>query len=154
MGPLAHSRRLDAIEELVSEAVEQGAERRTGGRRMGNVGYFYEPTVLSGVPESAKIMNLEPFGPVALLNSVESLDEGIGRANRLPYGLAGYGFAQSLNAANQIAAGLETGMVGINSFTLSFPETPFVGVKESGHGAENGIEGLETCLVTKFVTNS
>lgn len=152
MGPLAHARRIDAIEELVADARSSGAKVLLGGSRSGNVGYFYQPTILTDVPETAKIMNTEPFGPVAMINPFSRLENAISSANRLPYGLAGYGFAASARACNAIARGLEVGMVGINSFTISFPETPFLGVKESGHGAENGSEGLETCLVTKLIT--
>ncbi|MDG4898563.1 NAD-dependent succinate-semialdehyde dehydrogenase [Mesorhizobium sp. WSM4976] len=154
MGPLAHERRIGAIETLVADAERHGAKVRAGGRRRGNEGYFFEPTVLTDVPEAARIMNEEPFGPVALLNPIDSIEVGIEKANRLSYGLAAYGFSQNTAVTKNLASGLQAGMVGINSFTISFPETPFLGVKESGHGAENGIEGLETCLVSKFVSQS
>lgn len=154
MGPLAHERRIGAIETLIADAERHGAKVRAGGRRRGNEGYFFEPTVLSDIPEVARIMNEEPFGPVALLNPIDSIEVGIEKANRLPYGLAAYGFARNAAVTKSLTSGLQAGMVGINSFTISFPETPFLGMKESGHGAENGIEGLETCLVSKFVSQT
>ena len=152
MGPLAHSRRVGAIESLVADAGKYGARTLAGGRRKSNAGYFFEPTVLAEVSDEARIMNEEPFGPVALVNPISSLEDGIEQANRLPYGLAAYGFTRSVQGAKAMANDLQAGMVGVNSFIISFPETPFLGVKESGHGAENGIEGLETCLVSKFVS--
>jgi succinate-semialdehyde dehydrogenase / glutarate-semialdehyde dehydrogenase len=110
--------------------------------------------VLSDIPEEARIMNEEPFGPVALINSFASFEEAITRANRLPFGLAAYAFSRASRTVNLLGEQLEAGMIGINSFQISVPESPFGGVKESGHGSEEGIEGLETCLVTKFVNAS
>ncbi|AZO45222.1 NAD-dependent succinate-semialdehyde dehydrogenase [Mesorhizobium sp. BR1-1-3] len=152
MGPLAHSRRGSALDELVADAEKHGANLRAGGHRRNSPGYFFSPTVLCDVSEHARVMNEEPFGPVALINPIDSIESGIKQANRLPYGLASYGFGATADAAKAFSSGLETGMVGINSFTISFPETPFLGIKDSGHGAENGVEGLETCLVSKFVS--
>ena len=99
MGPLAHSRRLDAIEAFVADAVAKGAKVETGGRRIGNKGYFFEPTVLTDVPREARIMNEEPFGPLAIVNSFDSFDEVVGEANRLPYGLAAYAYTRSTKTA-------------------------------------------------------
>ena len=151
MGPLAHPRRLAAMETLLADAQTRGARMQTGGARLGHKGYFWEPTVLSDVPNSARIMNEEPFGPVALLNRFSKFDEVIEQANRLPYGLAAYAFTNTARTVNLLGEQIEAGMIGINSFGISVPESPFGGVKESGHGSEEGIEGLEACLVTKFV---
>lgn len=154
MGPLAHPRRLQAMESLLADAREHGAKFHTGGARMAGKGYFWQPTVLSEVPEESRIMNEEPFGPVALINSFSTFEEAISRANRLPFGLAAYAFSRSSRTVNLLGEQIEAGMIGINSFQISVPESPFGGVKESGHGSEEGIEGLETCLVTKFVNQS
>ncbi|MFM1887068.1 MAG: hypothetical protein RL026_2225 [Pseudomonadota bacterium] len=154
MGPLAHARRLPAVEALVADALKQGAHLQTGGERIAGPGLFYAPTVLSDVPETARIMNEEPFGPIALINKFRDLDDAITAANRLPYGLAAYAFTRDSRRVNLLGERIEAGMVGINSFTIAVPEAPFGGVKESGHGSEEGIEGLEACLVTKFITES
>ncbi len=97
-------------------------------------------------------MNEEPFGPIAMVNSFSTMDDAIAQANRLPYGLAAYAFTASAKTSNRVAAEIEAGMVGMNTFLISVPESPFGGVKDSGHGSEEGIEGLEACLVTKFVS--
>ncbi len=151
MGPLAHPRRVTSMETLLGDARTSGARFHLGGAKLGRKGYFWQPTVLSDVPNGARIMNEEPFGPVALLNPFSKFEEVIGQANRLPYGLAAYAFTGSARTVNLLGEQIEAGMIGINSFGISVPESPFGGVKESGHGSEEGIEGLEACLVTKFV---
>jgi len=152
MGPLIHARRRDAITSLVNDAVENGATLNTGGEAIPGNGYFYKPTVISSVPKSARIMNEEPFGPVGIINSFSDFDEVIKEANRLPYGLAAFAFTDSGKRLKMLGEQLEAGMIGLNSFAISLPESPFGGVKESGHGSEEGIEGLEACLVTKFIS--
>lgn len=152
MGPLAHKRRIDAIEALVEDAVERGAQLVTGGNRLKTSGYFFPPTVLANVPIDARIMNEEPFGPVAIINQFSETDEAIREANRLPFGLAAYAFTQKNDVAISIADHIEAGMVGVNSFNIAMPDTPFGGVKESGHGSEGGIEGVEACQVLKTVS--
>lgn len=154
MGPLANDRRVDAIDAFVKDAVEHGAVLKTGGERIGNEGYFYQPTVLADVPASARIMNEEPFGPIAPMTRFTDLDEVMAEANRLEYGLAAYAFTADSSRQTAIADGLESGMVGMNSFNISMPETPFGGVKGSGYGREGGVEGLESYYVTKFVSYS
>jgi len=154
MGPLAHPRRLEAMQTLLADARQHGAKLQAGGERLAGKGYFWQPTVLSDIPETARIMNEEPFGPVALINSFTTFEEAITRANRLPYGLAAYAFSRSSRTVNLLGEQLEAGMIGINSFQISVPESPFGGIKESGHGSEEGIEGLETCLVAKVVNAS
>ncbi len=154
MGPLAHSLRLNAMEELLSDAKKHGAHFDAGGSRIPGPGYFWEPTVISGVPNEARIMNEEPFGPIAIINPFSDFDAVIQQANRLPYGLAAYAFTRSNRTVNLLGEQLEAGLVGINSYLISVRDSPFGGVKESGHGSEEGMEGLEACLVTKFVTES
>lgn len=154
MGPLAHERRIPAVAGLIDEAVRDGARLLAGGEVKAGPGYFYAPTVLADVPESTRIMNEEPFGPVALLRPFTDFDEVVASANRLPYGLAAYAFTQNAKRVNLLGEQIESGMLGINSFVIAMPEAPFGGVKESGHGSEEGVEGLEACLVTKFITES
>lgn len=129
MGPLANERRIPALEELIQDAVDQGAELKTGGRCIGNKGYFFEPTVLANVPKSARIMNEEPFGPVAVFAPFATLDDAIEEANRLPFGLASYAFTGSASTANQLALRIEAGMTTINHNGLALPEVPFGGIR-------------------------
>ncbi len=154
MGPLAHARRIPFVDGLIKDAVAHGGQLLAGGERLPGKGFFYAPTVLKDVPDSARIMNEEPFGPVAILNSFTDFEDVIARANRLPFGLAAYAFTQNSRRVNLLGERLEAGMVAINSFLVSVPEAPFGGVKESGHGSEEGIEGLDACLVTKFISES
>lgn len=153
MGPLTHARRLDAMARFVEDAVSHGARLECGGKRIGNSGYFFEPTVLADVPEDAAVMNDEPFGPLAALVPVSSIDEAIRRSNRLPFGLAAFGFTRSLATADRFSTELEAGMVSINHFGLAAAETPFGGLKESGYGSEGGSETLDAYLTTKFVSH-
>jgi succinate-semialdehyde dehydrogenase/glutarate-semialdehyde dehydrogenase len=154
MGPLAHDRRRPAVAALIDEAIAKGARKLAGGEALPGKGYFYAPTVLADVPDSARIMNEEPFGPVAVLQPFRDFDEVIRQANRLPFGLAAYAFTNNARRVNLLGEQIESGMLGINSFMIAMPEAPFGGVKESGHGSEEGIEGLDACLVTKFITES
>lgn len=152
IGPLANERRIPALENLIGDAVSRGAKLLTGGRRIGNKGYFFEPTVLAKVPLDARIMNEEPFGPVAIVNPFSSIDGVIAEANRLPFGLASYAFTGSLAVAHQLGVRIEAGMTTINHNGLSLPEVPFGGIKDSGYGSEGGSEAIEAYLVTKLVT--
>ena len=154
MGPLIHGRRLDAMEALVADATAQGATLRTGGKRIGNRGNFFEPTVFTEVPLTARLMNEEPFGPIAAIQRFSSEDEALAEANRLPFGLAAYAYTRSAERATRVAQGVESGMISINHHGLALPETPFGGVKDSGYGSEGGSEALEAYLVTKFVTQA
>lgn len=151
MGPLANPRRPDAIGALVGDAVSNGAELLTGGERLGNAGFFYRPTILAHVPRSSRIMREEPFGPVVAATRFSTFDEVVDLANSLPFGLAAYAFTENGRQANLIADALESGMVGINTAAMAAPDSPFQGVKESGHGSEDGPEGLAACLVTKTI---
>jgi len=154
MGPLIHERRRQAVHALVEDAVEQGASLLTGGSHLPGPGWFYQPTVLSQVPLSARAMIEEPFGPVALINPYRSLDEAIEEANRLPFGLAAYAFTNHCAWAQAIKERVEAGMLAINSFVISRVDAPFSGIKDSGQGAENGIEGIQDYLVTKSVSET
>ena len=154
MGPLATARRVEAMEGFIADAVAKGAKVRTGGRRIGNTGYFFEPTVLTDVPPDARVMNEEPFGPIAIMLPFASFDEAITEANRLPYGLAAYAYTRSLKTAAAVAAAFESGTISINHHGLAPIETPLGGVKDSGYGSEGGSEAIEAYLVTKFVTQT
>lgn len=153
MGPLAHERRLEAIESLVGDARRHGARIHTGGERIERGGgYFFEPTVISELPLSARVMNEEPFGPLALIQPFATFNEAIEQANRLPFGLAAYAFTQSASIALRVGDALEAGMVGINTTAVGSADAPFCGIKDSGHGAENASEGLEACLTIKQIS--
>jgi len=150
MGPLANGRRPDAIGALVEDAEAKGARVLAGGKR-GNEGFFFQPTLLADVPNTANIMNEEPFGPVAVTRAFSTFDEVIGEANRLPFGLAAFAFTENGRRANLIGDLVESGMVGINTFTLSAADSPFGGIKDSGFGSEGGKEGLESYQVVKAI---
>ncbi|GGA62870.1 NAD-dependent succinate-semialdehyde dehydrogenase [Nitratireductor aestuarii] len=154
MGPLANERRIPALEALIADATERGGRLTTGGNRIGNQGNFFEPTVLSDVPTSARIMNEEPFGPVAVINRFSELDEAIAEANRLPFGLAAYAFTGSDKTATRLGLEIESGMLTINHLGLALPEVPFGGIKDSGYGTEGGSEAIEAYLETRFVTRT
>jgi succinate-semialdehyde dehydrogenase/glutarate-semialdehyde dehydrogenase len=153
MGPLANDRRLAAMEMLVADAKEKGARVMAGGSRIGNRGNFFPLTVLADVPDDARAMREEPFGPLALVNRVKSLDEAIEKANSVPYGLAGYAFTNSAQKADRLAETIEVGNLSINHYVASSAETPFGGVKDSGFGREGGVEGLQCYTVVKNVSH-
>lgn len=153
MGPLANARRIDAMETLVSDATAKGAKLLAGGSRIGNRGFYYPMTVLGDVPDEARAMHEEPFGPLALLRRVHNLDEAIERANALPFGLAAYAFTASARNVDRIASEVEVGNLSINHFVASSAETPFGGVKDSGYGREGGTEGLQCYTVVKNVSH-
>ncbi len=152
MGPLANDRRVQAMEMFVSDAVSKGAKVQTGGKRIGNKGNFFAPTVMTDVPLDARIMNEEPFGPVVPIMPFRDLGAALAEANRLPYGLAAYAYTRSSATIATLSAGFESGMVSVNHHGLALPEAPFGGVKDSGYGSEGGIEAMEAYLNAKFVT--
>lgn len=152
MGALAHARRVDEMQALVDDALACGATLVCGGTRLPGPGYFFAPTVLTQVPPAARIMRQEPFGPIAVLNAWTELDEVLAQANGLPYGLAAYLFTRDLTLAHTVAQRIEAGLVGVNHFGVSQPETPFGGVKESGYGSESGAEGLAAFQDTKLTS--
>ncbi|WP_371431681.1 NAD-dependent succinate-semialdehyde dehydrogenase [Novosphingobium sp.] len=151
MGPMANARRPEAMERLIGDATARGAKLLAGGERVGNAGFFYAPSVLSEIPLDAAVLNEEPFGPVALLNPFRGEEAMIEEANRLPYGLAAYAWTQDGKRQQRVARAIESGMVGINTTMIGGADAPFGGVKWSGHGAEDGPEGVMACLVTKAV---
>ncbi|MFO1139743.1 MAG: NAD-dependent succinate-semialdehyde dehydrogenase [Paracoccus sp. (in: a-proteobacteria)] len=153
MGPLANDRRIEALAGLVGDATEKGARLMTGGERIGNRGYFFQPTVLANVPDTARVMQEEPFGPLAVINPVSSLDEAIERANSVPYGLAAYGFTHNAANVDRMVEGVECGNLSINTLEASLPETPFGGVKSSGYGREGGAEGLHHYMTVKNLSH-
>lgn len=152
MGPLIHERRFQAVHELVEDARQAGAEVLVGGERIGERGHFHAPTLIANVPEKARVMHEEPFGPIAALARFESVDEAVHRANALPFGLASYVFTQSIQTSTRVSSALEAGMVNINHSGMAHPELPFGGVKDSGFGSEGGTESFESFLVTKLIT--
>ena len=154
MGPLANPRRIAAMERFVADARQRGGQIRTGGNRHRNEGNFFEPTVITGLPDDALLMTQEPFGPVAPIVPFRDFDEVVKRANSLDFGLAAYAFTGSVKTATAISESLKSGMVGVNSLAISNPETPFGGVKDSGHGQEGGIEGLQAYFETKLVVQA
>ena len=154
MGALANPRRTVSMDAHVADAKKSGGKIRTGGSRIGDKGNFFEPTVVTEVPNSAKAMNEEPFGPLAVINPFRTFDDAVTEANRLPFGLASYAFTKSAKTANAIAAEVEVGMMTINHLGLALPEVPFGGVKDSGYGTEGGADAIEAYLNTKFVSQA
>ena len=154
MGPLANPRRPEAIESFIGNAVKAGARLAAGGERGGGSqdrGFFFRPTVLTDVPLEARVMNEEPFGPIALMRPFRTFDEAVEQANRLPYGLAAYCFTENGRRALLLGDAIESGMIGINTTMVGGADSPFGGVKDSGHGSEDGPEGLDACLVIKAI---
>ncbi len=153
MGPMANARGLETIRSMVADAVGKGADVLAGGKQPSgfNRGFFFEPTVLGKVPDSAAVMSEEPFGPVAPITPFRDYDEVIARANALPFGLAGYVFTKSLANATRASEDLEVGMVGVNEMLLATAEAPFGGVKESGMGREGGSLGIRDYLEAKYI---
>jgi succinate-semialdehyde dehydrogenase/glutarate-semialdehyde dehydrogenase len=152
VGPLSNERRIKAIAEMVADAREKGARIVTGGERMPGPGLFWQPTILADVPGDALVMHEEPFGPIAVVLPFDTLDDAITEANRLPYGLAAYGFTESARSAIRLGNELQAGMIGINHTQMIVCELPFGGIKDSGQGSEGGAEGIESYLTTKFIS--
>lgn len=153
MGPLVHERRIAAMEGFMEDVARRKGEVLAGGQRVGTRGTFFAPTVVAGLPADARLMNEEPFGPIASLTSFDSFEDGIRLANALPYGLSSYVFTESLQTATRASNALEAGMVNINHYGSGMAEMPFGGVKDSGIGSEGGSETYDGYLVTKFVTH-
>jgi succinate-semialdehyde dehydrogenase/glutarate-semialdehyde dehydrogenase len=152
LGPLANARRLTAMAQVLDDARSKGATIATGGERVGSVGNFFAPTVLTDVPLEADVFNNEPFGPVAAIRGFDSLEDAIAEANRLPFGLAGYAFTRSIKNAHLLSQRVEVGMLWINQPAAPSPEMPFGGIKDSGYGSEGGPEAMEAYLNTKAVS--
>jgi succinate-semialdehyde dehydrogenase/glutarate-semialdehyde dehydrogenase len=154
MGPMANDRGPEGLAKKIANAKDRGAKVDAGGDRIGNQGFFFEPTVLSEVPTDADIMNEEPFGPIALINPMANADAIIEEANRLPYGLAAYAWTNDPQLRSRLAADVEAGMLAINGANVSAVDAPFGGVKWSGHGQEDGAEGVMHCMVPKTIHES
>jgi len=152
MGPLVRQRRIGDVQAFVEDAKARGARILAGEQEGDAKGAFLAPTVVADLDDEAKLMRDEPFGPIIGVTPFKTLDEAVTRANRVPYGLAAYAFTRSLRNAHAVAEGLEAGMIGVNTCKISYPETPFGGVKSSGYGSEGAIEGLDAFLVTKSVS--
>jgi succinate-semialdehyde dehydrogenase/glutarate-semialdehyde dehydrogenase len=153
MGPLANIRRLQAIEALIADGVAKGARVHAGGQRVGNRGYYFPMTVMSDLADDARLMREEPFGPVALVNRVRSIEEAIEKSNDSPFALSAYGFTGSARNVALMSEGVECGSLSINHYRASFAEAPFGGVKDSGYGREGGSEGLEGYTYIKHVSH-
>ena len=153
MGPLAHERRVPAISRFVEDARKRGAKVELGGDPSEGKGFFFPPTVITGLKDDSMLMTEEPFGPIAPVVPFDDTDEVIRRSNSLPFGLSSYVFTNSLQTATKVSNALEAGMVNINHFGSALPETPFGGIKDSGIGSEGGSETFDGYLVTKFVTH-
>ena len=151
VGPLVNADQRDKVAELVTDAVDKGATCLTGGKALGGPGYFYEPTVLSDVPDDARVLREEIFGPVAPVKGFASEEEAIAAANDTEYGLVAYLYTSDLKRALRVSEALETGMIGLNQGMVSNAGAPFGGVKQSGVGREGGDEGIHEYLETKYV---
>lgn len=154
MGALANPRRLTAMDTLVEDARSRGASVVTGGERMSGDGYFFRPTVLASLHADSRVLSEEPFGPLAMVVPFDDDEEALRQANHLPYGLAAYAFTSNADRIIKVSNGIESGMVGMNTFAIASAESPFGGVKDSGYGSEGGIEGVAAYLTPKFISQS
>jgi len=152
MGPLANGRRVQALVSMVQNARDEGAQVLTGGEALNAAGHFYPPTVVTHANLQTRVMNEEPFGPLAIINPFSSFEQAMAESNRLPFGLASYAWSNSARTTQRLAQAIEAGMVSINHAGLGFPEVPFGGIKDSGHGSEGGTEAMEPYLSSKFIT--
>jgi succinate-semialdehyde dehydrogenase/glutarate-semialdehyde dehydrogenase len=137
---------------LVKDACEKGAKLETGGKAIDGPGYFFEPTVLSGLTTDMRAMSEEPFGPLALIVPFDTVEDAVKESNRVPFGLASYAFTTSMKIAHILSTRIEAGMLSINHQGIGLVEVPFGGIKDSGYGSEGGTEAIEAYLNTKLVT--
>jgi succinate-semialdehyde dehydrogenase/glutarate-semialdehyde dehydrogenase len=151
MGPLAHGRRIAAMEQVVADAGGNRGEIVTGGAALPGSGFFFQPTVIANPAPDSRFMLEEPFGPIAGIVPFDTIEEAVGIANSLRYGLAAYAFSGNLDEAHYLGRALRAGMVGINQLIVSSPETPFGGIGDSGYGSEGGEEGYLAFTDTKLV---
>jgi len=154
MGPLANVRRLSAAQALMEDAVGKGATVVSGGSRVGERGYFFEPTVLVNLSDNARILSEEPFCPIAPIMPFSSFDDVVKMANHDQFGLAAYAFTDSLTMADKISEAFEAGWIGVNGFTPSLADVAIGGIKQSGIGYEGGPEGLDAYLHSKFISRA
>ena len=151
VGPLIDDKQRSKVAELVEDALGKGARALVGGQTRDGAGYFYDPTVLSDIPEEANLLREEIFGPVAPVKGFTDEDEAIAAANDTEYGLVAYVYTRDVKRALRVVERLETGMVGLNQGIVSNPAAPFGGVKQSGFGREGGREGIDEYLSVKYV---
>jgi succinate-semialdehyde dehydrogenase / glutarate-semialdehyde dehydrogenase len=151
VGPLIDEAQRAKVTELVDDAVERGASVLLGGAPTGDRGYFFEPTVLADVPDGARLLSEEIFGPVAPVATFTTEEQVLAAANRTEYGLVAYVYTRDLSRAFRVCEGIESGMIGLNQGVVSNPAAPFGGVKQSGFGREGGFEGIGEYLETKYV---
>ena len=151
-GPLVNKAAVQKVAEHVNDAVSQGAKVELGGTPGSSSGFFYEPTVLSGVTDSMLVAQEETFGPLAPIFNFETESEAVELANSTPFGLAGYFFSKDIGRILRVAQQLQVGMVGVNTGKISAAEAPFGGVKESGYGREGSLYGMEEYQILKSVT--
>ncbi len=151
VGPMIDATQRAKVDELVRDATAKGAEAVVGGSIREGAGYFYEPTVLAGVGDDARMLREEIFGPVAPVIGFADEQAAVAAANDTEYGLVAYVYTADLKRAFRVIEGLETGMVGLNQGLVSNPAAPFGGVKASGFGREGGKEGIDEYLETKYV---
>lgn len=151
MGPLAHARRVAAMEQVAADAGANGGEIVTGGSAIAGSGFFFPPTVIANPALDSRFMTEEPFGPIAGIVPFDAIEDAVRIANSLRYGLAAYAFSGDLDEAHYLGRALRAGMVGINQLIVSSPETPFGGIGDSGFGSEGGEEGYLAFTDTKLV---
>lgn len=151
-GPLINQAAVDKVEEHVKDAIAKGAKVETGGRRLEGPGFFFYPTVLSGVKVNMQVATDETFGPLAAIFEFSTEDEAIDLANNTEFGLAGYCFSNDMGCVLRVTQRLECGMVGVNTANISAPESPFGGIKESGYGREGSKYGIAEYETIKTVT--
>ncbi|MEH3053246.1 MAG: NAD-dependent succinate-semialdehyde dehydrogenase [Patulibacter minatonensis] len=152
LGAMVDGDQLDKIAELVDDAVDKGAKVACGGERLEGAGHFYAATVLTDVPDDARLLEEEIFGPVAPIRVFDTEEQGVAEANATEYGLIAYLFTQDLARGHRVASALETGMVGLNRGVISSADAPFGGIKHSGYGREGGAEGIEEYVETKYIS--
>jgi len=152
LGPLVNAEGRDKVIELVDDAVKRGAKILTGGKKPEGPGFFYPATVLDDVPDGAKMLNEEIFGPVASIQTFKSEDEAIRRANDTEYGLVAYLYTKDLSRGMRVSEKLDFGMIGLNRGLVSDPAAPFGGMKQSGLGREGAHEGLLEFMETQYIS--
>ena len=152
LGPLVNKAGRDKVIELVDDAVSKGAKVLTGGKTPTGPGFFYPATVITNVPDSAKMLNEEIFGPVASIQTFKTEAEAIERANDTEYGLVAYLFTKDLSRGMRVSEKLDFGMIGLNRGLVSDPAAPFGGTKQSGLGREGASEGMKEFLETQYVS--
>ncbi|MER8615116.1 NAD-dependent succinate-semialdehyde dehydrogenase [Mesorhizobium sp. M1216] len=151
MGPMANARRIEAMQRLTKDAVERGARIETGGTRLDRPGFYWPPTILTGVPKEARVLHEEPFGPIFTIAPFDTLEEAIEEANATEYGLAAYFFTDAADAQRKLINSLSAGAVSVNYLKGVSADAPYGGVKQSGYGYEGGEQGARSFQILKMV---